>query len=83
MKVYIDVILFINIFFDFLLLLSVSLILRRNAKLYRIILGSLIGGLSILFLFLNISKVTLFFLKLIIAERGGLNVLLENIVIVT
>lgn len=67
MKVYIDVILFINIFFDFLLLLSVSLILRRNAKLYRIILGSLIGGLSILFLFLNISKVTLFFLKLIIA----------------
>lgn len=67
MKVYIDVILFINIFFDFLLLLSVSLILRRNAKLYRIILGSLMGGLSILFLFLNISKVTLFFLKLIIA----------------
>lgn len=67
MKVYIDVILFINIFFDFLLLLSVSLILRRNAKLYRIVLGSLMGGLSILFLFLNISKVTLFFLKLIIA----------------
>lgn len=67
MKVYIDVILFINIFFDFLILLSVSLILRRHSKIIRIILGSLVGGLSILFLFLNISVTTLFLLKIIIA----------------
>lgn len=67
MKVYIDVILFINIFFDFILLLSISLILRRNVKIYKIILGSLVGGMSILFLFLPINKITLFFLKIIIA----------------
>ncbi|MBQ1813169.1 MAG: sigma-E processing peptidase SpoIIGA [Bacilli bacterium] len=67
MKVYIDVIFFINIFFDFILLLSVSLILRRNVKIYKIILGSIVGGISILFLFLPINKITLFFLKIIIA----------------
>lgn len=67
MKIYVDVIFFINIFFDFILLLSVSLILRRNVKIYKIILGSLVGGVSILFLFLPIKKITLFFLKIIIA----------------
>lgn len=67
MKVYVDVILFINIFFDFLILLSVSLILRGHIKIIRILLGSLVGGLSILFLFLNITVTTLFFLKIIIA----------------
>lgn len=67
MKVYVDVILFINIFFDFLILLSVSLILRRHAKIHRIILGSLVGGFSIFFLFFKISTLMLFFLKIIIA----------------
>ena len=67
MKVYIDIIFLINIFFDFILLLSVSLILRRNVKIYRIIFGSIVGGISILFLFLPINKLTLFFLKIIIA----------------
>ncbi len=67
MKVYIDLLFFINIFFDFILLLSVSLILRRNVRIYKIILGSIVGGLSILFLFLPIKKITLFFLKILIA----------------
>ncbi len=67
MKVYIDVIFFINIFFDFLLLLTVSLILRRHTKIYRIILGSLVGASSIIFLFFNISLTMLFFLKILIA----------------
>ena len=67
MKIYIDLLFIINILFDFILLLSTSLILRRNARIYRIILGSLVGGLSIFFLFINISTITLFFLKIIIA----------------
>ena len=67
MKIYVDLIFLINIFFDFLLLLSVSLILKRHTKIYRIILGSFVGGISILFLFLNITTTTLFFLKIIIA----------------
>ena len=64
MKVYIDVIFLLNIFFDFLLLLSVSLILRRHTKIYRLILGGLVGGISIIFLFFNISVSLLFFLKI-------------------
>lgn len=67
MKVYIDVIFLLNIFFDFLLLLSVSLILRRHTKIYRLILGGLVGGISIIFLFFIISVSLLFFLKIIIA----------------
>ena len=67
MKIYIDLIFLINVFFDFILLLSTSLILRRNVKIYRIILGSLVGGLSIFFLFFKISNIAFFFIKIIIA----------------
>lgn len=67
MKVYVDLLFLTNIFFDFIILLSVSLILKRYMKIYRIVLGSLVGGISILFLFLNISSSTLFFLKIVIA----------------
>lgn len=52
---------------DFLLLLSVSIVLKRNIKFYRIILGALTGGISIAFLFLNLNNLTLFLLKMIIS----------------
>lgn len=67
MKIYVDLIFLINIFFDFILLLSVSLILRRYVKIKRIFLGSIVGGLSIFFLFFDISSISLFFLKILIA----------------
>lgn len=67
MKIYIDLIIFINIFFDFLLLLTVSLILRRNVRIIKIIYGSIVGGISILFLFLNIDLLTLNLLKIVIS----------------
>ena len=67
MKLYLDLIFLLNFAFDFLLLLSVSIILRRNIKIKKIILGSLFGALSILFLFLNISSLTLFLFKVVIS----------------
>ena len=67
MKIYIDYIFFLNFMFDFILLLSVSLILRRNIKIRRIIFGSFIGGITIFFLFLNINSFMLFLLKLIVS----------------
>lgn len=67
MKIYIDLVLFLNFAFDFILLLSVSTILKRNANINRIITGSFIGSLSILLLFININNVTLFIFKLIIS----------------
>lgn len=57
----------LNFGIDFLLLLCVSIILRRNVKIIRIIIGAFFGGLSILFLFFNINGLTLFLLKIVIS----------------
>lgn len=67
MKIYIDLVLFLNFGFDFLLLLSVSLLLRRMVSINRLLLGAFIGSLSILLLFININSFTLFLLKIIIS----------------
>jgi len=67
MTIYIDIVFIINFIFDLLLLLTVSIILKRNTKIYRVILGSLIGALSIFILFININSFTLFLIKLFIS----------------
>lgn len=67
MKLYIDLIFILNLVFDFILLTAVSIILRRNVRFGRILLGSLIGGLSIFILFLKINTLQLFFIKFLIA----------------
>ena len=67
MKIYLDLVFFINFSFDFLLLLTVKIILKRNIELIRILFGSLIGALSIFLLFLRLNSFTLFLLKLIIS----------------
>lgn len=64
MTIYIDELLFLNFFFDFLLLLTTSTILKRNVKLFRIILGAFVGSLTILILFFKISSLQLFFIKI-------------------
>ena len=63
MTIYVDGLLFLNFFFDFLLLLSVSVILKRNVPLFRIILGAFIGSLTILILFFKITSFELFLIK--------------------
>lgn len=67
MKIYVDLVLVLNFGFDFILLLSVSLLLRRMVSINRILLGAFVGSLSILFLFINISSFCLFLLKIIIS----------------
>lgn len=67
MKIYIDLILLLNFGFDFILLLSVSLILRRNAPIYKLLLGAFIGSISVLTLLMNINSLELFILKIIIS----------------
>ena len=67
MKVYIDIILFLNFGFDFLLLLSTSYLLKRNVSLKRIIIGTLFGSISTLLLFINITSFTLFIFKILIS----------------
>ena len=46
MTIYIDTLIFSNIIIDYLLLSITTKILKINYKLYRIILGSLFGGIS-------------------------------------
>ena len=67
MKVYIDLVLLLNLFFDFLLLFSVNYILKRRVRLYRLVLGSIIGSLSTLLLFMTITSLELFIYKLVIS----------------
>lgn len=64
---YIDLIVLLNFCFDFLLLLCVSVILRRNIKIKRIILGSLFGSLTILVLFINLNNISLFLFKILLS----------------
>jgi len=63
MTVYIDGVLFLNFAFDFLLLLTTSVVLKRNTKVFNLILGAFIGSLSTLILFFNINGVQLFIIK--------------------
>ena len=64
MTVYIDGVLFLNFYLDFLLLLTVVVILKRNVRIFRVILGAFVGSLTILVLFFEISSLELFFIKI-------------------
>lgn len=67
MKMYLDLIVLLNFFLDFILLFSVSMILKRNTSLKRIALGALIGGVSVLSLFINFNSITLFLFKVVMS----------------
>lgn len=67
MKIYVDLIILINFIFDFILILTVSLILKRNVSIKKIILSSLLGGLSIIILFIPFNNFTLFLFKVLIS----------------
>lgn len=67
MKIYIDLILFINFAFDFIILLTTSILLKRNTKLIRIFIGSLIGSITILVLFIPFTTLSLFIIKIILS----------------
>lgn len=67
MKIYIDLLLFLNFSFDFLLLLTTALIQKRKISFKRLTLGSLIGSLTIIVLFIPFTSLTLFLLKIILS----------------
>ena len=53
--VYVDILIFTNIFEDFLLLYAVKYILRIKTKYYRLVLGSLAGGIFSLLSLMELS----------------------------
>ena len=67
MKIYIDYVLFLNFMFDFILLMSIKIILKRRTNIKRIIFASLVGSSTIFVLFVNISSLELFIIKFIVS----------------
>jgi len=67
MKIYVDLVLLLNFGFDLVLLFGVAIILRRQTTLKRLLFGALVGSITVLFMFIEISSLMLFFLKIIIS----------------
>lgn len=65
MTIYIDLLFILNFIYDGLILLTVSITLKRNIPFKRILLGSFIGALSTFIIFIPINKYLLLFLKLL------------------
>ncbi len=67
MKIYLDLLFLLNFGFDFIIIMTTSIVLKRKSKLRRIILGSIVGALSIFFLFLPLNSISLFLLKVFVS----------------
>ena len=68
MKVYVDLLFILNVWIDFLLLLTVSYVLKKFTSIRRILCASFVGGISTIFLFLNVSSTILALLKVLICS---------------
>ena len=66
MKMYIDLFFIFNFIIDFIITLSVSIILKRKSSYIRIILSSLLGGLSSLLLFTSLNKILIEIISIIL-----------------
>ena len=66
MIIYVDFLFFLNLFFDFHLLLTVNNALKRYIKLKRILFASFIGALTTFILFLSFDTFWLFLLKIVL-----------------
>ncbi len=67
MKIYLDLVMLINCIFDLILLSSVNYILRRNTSVIRLITSSLIGTLTLLILFINMTNFELLIYKFVVS----------------
>lgn len=67
MVVYVDLVFIINFIFDFSLLTTTDLLLKRNAKYSRLALGSLVGELSMITLFLSFNRIENFLFKIVLS----------------
>ncbi len=67
MIIYLDLLFFLNFIFDFIILLLVNIVLKRNVSWKRLLLSSLFGEISILFLIFNYNYLILFVSKILLA----------------
>ena len=57
MKIYIDLFFLFNIIMDYIIITSVSILLKRKTSIWRIIISSVIGGLSSLLMFTTVNNI--------------------------
>lgn len=67
MNIYYEEVFILNFLLDFMILYGTKRILKRNNKLIRIIIGSIVGSFTTFLLFVNINSLILFLLKLLIS----------------
>lgn len=67
MKIYVDLVLLLNFGFDLILLFTVAIILRRQTNLKKLILGALVGSITILSMFIEMKSLELFLIKILIS----------------
>lgn len=67
MVIYLDLLFILNLLYDFLLLMTVSVILKRNVKIKRLLLSSFFGALTTFIILIPINKYLLLTLKIIIS----------------
>ena len=67
MKIYLDIVFLLNFIIDFLILYGVKVVLKEKVKLIRILLGSLVGSLTLIMLFVKINSFILILGKFIIS----------------
>lgn len=66
MKIYIDLFFLFNMIMDYIIITSVSILLKRKTSAMRIMISSLVGGISSLLLFTSINKILIEILTIIV-----------------
>ncbi|MDE5539052.1 MAG: sigma-E processing peptidase SpoIIGA [Bacilli bacterium] len=65
MVIYIDLVFLINFILDLLLLLTVNVALKRYSRFFKLVLGAVLGSISLVSLFLHLNSITLSLLKVL------------------
>ena len=84
MKMYIDLFFIFNVIIDYIIIMSTSILLKRRTSYIRMILSSLIGGISSLVLFTSLNKIVIEIVSIVIMVLisfgyKGIRYLINNI----
>ena len=84
MEMYIDLFFIFNVIMDYIIIMSTSILLKRRTNHIRMILSSLIGGISSLVLFTSLNKIVIEIVSIVIMVLisfgyKGIRYLINNI----
>lgn len=84
MEMYIDLFFIFNVIMDYIIIMSTNILLKRRTSYIRMILSSLIGGISSLVLFTSLNKIVIEIVSIVIMVLisfgyKGIRYLINNI----